>query len=43
MFNQQDQGMVQMEKTKVGAYFLDPDPSHFREILNYLRYGGKLL
>ena len=28
-----------MAKTKDGAYFLDVDPSHFREILNYLRYG----
>ena len=39
MFNHQDQGMVPMAKTKDGAYFLDVDPSHFREILNYLRYG----
>ena len=28
-----------MAMTKDGAYFLDVDPSHFREILNYLRYG----
>ena len=28
-----------MVKTKNGAYFLDADPSHFKEILDYLRYG----
>ena len=31
--------MAPMAMTKDGAYFLDVDPSHFREILNYLRYG----
>ena len=28
-----------MAMTKDGAYFLDVDPCHFREILNYLRHG----
>ena len=38
MFNHQDQGMVQMEKTKDGSYFLDADPSHFREMeVNYCK------
>ena len=40
MFNHQDQGMVQMEKTKGGAYFLDADPSHFRDMdmeVNYCK------
>ena len=33
--NHQDQGMAPIEKT----YFLDANPSHFKEILEYLRYG----
>ena len=37
--NQQDQGMAPMEKLRNGAYFLDADPSYFKEILDYLRYG----
>ena len=28
-----------MEKLRNGAYFLDANPSHFKEILEYLRYG----
>ena len=33
-------GMVpMMAKTNDGNYFLDADPLHFAEILNYLRYG----
>ena len=28
-----------MTKTKEGAYFLDLDPLHFAEVLNYLRHG----
>ena len=28
-----------MAKTNDGTYFLDADPLHFKEILNYLRYG----
>ena len=28
-----------MTKTNDGTYFLDADPLHFKEILNYMRYG----
>ena len=38
-FIHQDQGMAPMEKLRNGAYFLDANPSHFKEILEYLRYG----
>jgi hypothetical protein len=39
MFNHQDQGMAPMTKTKDGVYFLDANPLHFGEILDFLRYG----
>ena len=40
MLNHQDQGMAPiMEKTENGDYFLDANPSHFKEILEYLRFG----
>ena len=32
-------GMAPMTKTNDATYFLDADPLHFTEILNYLRYG----
>ena len=39
MFNHQNQGMAPMTKTNDGVYFLDANPLHFGEILDYLRYG----
>ena len=32
-------GMAPMAKKNDGSYFLDADPIHFKEILDYLRYG----
>ena len=47
MFNHQNLGMTRgshykmapMAKKTDGIYFLDADPLHFKEILDYLRYG----
>jgi len=39
MFNHTDEGMTPMAKTEDGYYFLDVNPLHFGEILDYLRYG----
>ena len=35
--------MAPMAKTKEGAYFLDFNPLHFKEILDYLRTGRIVL